>query len=181
MRTGYLCLILVALIALVGLGCNDDNDNENLYLGSDTFFQRVYLGNVPVQEGGTYNIPLAYTTKLRFELSREVTSYSLAQLFSFEIWVTNIDTGQALRLTTANLLENGDLYWPDTTNKIVEYRLTHPMSYILVGGDQYSFGAPGNTFKVDVIFLIGLAKDGTQFALTDDQFYVVWTDSTQTL
>jgi hypothetical protein len=189
MRTRHLWFIFIVLLPmLLSFGCNgdnwfedNDNDNDHLYRGSDTFFQRIYIGNVPIMEGETMNVPLAHVTRIRFELSREVTSYSLAQKFHFEIWVTNLDTMQAFRLTEANLLENGDLYWPDTTNKIVEYRLNHPMSYLLVGGAPVPFGDPGNTFKVNVIFLTGQARDGTQFALTDDEFFVVWTDSSQSL
>jgi len=188
MRTRHLWFIFIVLLpVLLSFGCNgdnwfeDDDDGDYHYLGSDTFFERIFIGNVPIMEGETMNVPLAHVTSIRFELSREVTSYSLAQLFHFEIWVTNLDTMNAFRLTEANLLENGDLYWPDGTNQLVEYRLNHPMSYLLLGGDQISFGNPGNTFKVNIVFLTGQAKDGTQFALTDDEFFVVWTDSSQSL
>jgi len=168
MRIRHIWLIFIVILPMLfSFACNgdnwfedDDDDDGLLYRGSDTFFQHIYIGNVPVQEGETINVPLSHVTFMRFELSREVTSYSLAQLFQFEIWVTNVDTHQTFRLTEANLLENGNLHWPDNTNQVVEYRLNHPMSYLIVGGEQISFGSPGNTFKINVVFLTGQAKDG---------------------
>ncbi len=180
MRTRHLWLIVLALIVLPFTGACEDDD-EDLFGGSDTLLQRFFIGSVAIQADGTYIIPLSSVTTMRFELSREVTRASLGTLFDFEILITNLDTGDVFRITTCNLQENGDLYWPDTTNKVIEFRGSHPFDYLMVGGDAIPIGSPGNTFEVKVVFLIGRAADGTQFALTDDVFYIVWTDSSQTL
>ena len=143
--------------------------------------QRFFIGSVEIQAEGTYNVPLSSASTMRFELSRAVSRASLGTLFDFEILIHNVDTGNVYRVTACNLQENGSLFWPDEANKVIEFRGTHPFDHLLVGGTAIPIGSPGNTFEVKVVYLVGRAVDGTQFALTDDVFYIVWTDSSQTL
>jgi len=175
MRTRYGRLLLVALILMLPLvGCNKDNgDNESNW--SDGFLQRFYIGNVPVQVGETVNVPLASTYSLRFELSRPATLASLTQLLDFQMIIENTDTGVANLLTDCNMAENGELVWTDGSNMNIEFRFNHDMSFFYAGCEKCELGSVGQTFRVRLLFLVGLAEDGNQFALTNDEFYVVWT------
>jgi len=186
MRTRLSWILILAALALIFTGCNslgidDDDDDDGIlhFNGSDTFLQEMRIGNVPIQVGGTYNCPLAITRKITFETSRPVTIESLGQLFQFQFMLTNMDTGMTYLITDANLNSNGDLYFVSDTT--IEYRLFHGLDRLTTGGQDYILGSPGDTFRVDVQFVIGMAKDGTQFAFTDDTFFIVYTDSNQTL
>ena len=181
MRTRHLWLILIALLTVSYSGCSRGNSVEDpFFRGSDSFLEHFYIGNIPVQAGETFNIPLATVSRLRFELDRAVSPASLAQIFGFEIWITNVDRGWVFQLSTCNMLENGDLVWLDETGKLIEYRMLHNMDVVVVGGQSMEMGDPGDLFKVDVRYLFGLAQDGTQFAFSDDEFWVVFTESAQT-
>jgi len=182
MRTRLGLIIVLALIALIFAGCDDNNNNKDLlFNGSDAFIERVYIGNVPVQAGGTSNVPLKHATSMRVELSNPVTRASLAELFHIAFVVTNLDTGTAFHLSEGNMPGNGELYWVDGTNKIIEYRMTHTMDTILIGGDSYSIGLPGDTLEIRILVAVGKAEDGTQFGLTMDEFFIVYTGSNQSL
>jgi hypothetical protein len=183
MRIRLAWLLGICLIALLCAGCDAfDNDNNNadlLFRGSDTWLEHLYIGNVPVQAGNTVNVPLSQTSRIRFEVSREVTPESLGMLFDFQVRIENIDTGMTFLITDANLNENGELYWVDTTNRIIEYRMKHNMSFFRSGGQNYYLGELGDMFRVRVDFLIGQVADGSQFAFWGDEFRVVWTESSQ--
>jgi hypothetical protein len=182
MRTRLGLIIVLAALALIFAGCDNDNNNKDLlFNGSDAFIQRVYIGNVPIQAGGTFNVPLSYTTRMRVELSNPVTRASLAELFHVAFVVTNLDTGDAYHLSECNMPGNGELFWPDDTNKVIEYRMTHAMDRVVIGGDSYSIGSPGDTLEVRILIAVGKAQDGTQFGLTMDEFFIVYTGSNQSL
>ncbi len=175
MRTRYGWLLLGAILLMLPLvGCNNDNDdNESNW--SDGFLQRFYIGNVPVQAGETVNVPLGSTYSLRFELSRPATLASLTHLLDFQMAIENMDNGETALLTDCNMAENGGLVWTDGSNMNIEFRFNHDMSFFYAGGEKRELGSVGQTFKVRLLFLVGLAEDGNQFALTNDEFYVVWT------
>jgi hypothetical protein len=117
---------------------------------------------------------------MRFELNRAVSEQSLAQVFDFEILISNLDEGTTYRLTTCNMAENGNLVWIDGYDgRVVEFRALHPLGTIVAGGQPFSIGSPGNLLKVRVVYLIGQSADGKHWSYTDDTFYIVWTDSDQ--
>lgn len=172
-------LIAIILITVAMVSCTETGNNGT-FGGSDVLIRHMSIGNIPIQVEETHNIPLAQVTKIRFELNRPVTQQSLAQVFNFEILVTNLDTDITYRFMRNTLEENGALVWLDEgENKIVEYRMNHTMDRIIFGGQTYLLGQAGNQFKVDVVFLVGQSSDGRQWSYTDDTFYIVWTDSSQ--
>jgi len=179
MRTLLGWLLAIALTIPLCAGCSGDGNDDPIFGGSDTWIERLYIGNVPVREGSTVNVPLANTYKIRFEVSRAVTQQSLAMLFDFQIRIENIDTGYTFLITDANIDENGDLVWVDGSNRVIEFRMTHDMSYITSGGHDYYLGELGDMFRVTCDFMVGQVADGTQFSLWGDEFYVVWTESSQ--
>jgi len=182
MRIRYGWLIAITIIALTfTAGCNADNNDESVFRGSNSFLNHLYIGNTEVRAGKTVNVPLAQTSRIRFEVGREVTLQSLSQLFDFQIRLENVDTGETFLFTDGNLDENGELVWVGDSNRIVEYRLKHNMDYILSGGERYVLGVVGNMFRVKVDFLVGQNQDGTQFNFVGDEFRVVWTESSQGL
>ncbi len=180
MRNHLSWLIVVALLTCFFISCNGGDSNDGVGLGgSDPTIVQLTLGNIPIQVEKTHNIPLSLIRTMRFELSRPVTMQSLAQLFNFVIYITNTDTGQLFRISECNLDENGELVWIGGSNRIIEYRLDHPMDRILAGGQVHYLGQAGNTLKVEVVFFMAQASDGNQITYTDDTFYIVWTDSHQ--
>lgn len=180
MRDHLSWLIVVALLTCFFISCNGGGSNNGIDLGgSDPTIVHLTLGNTPIQMEKTHNIPLALTSTMRFELNRPITLQSLAQKFNFVIYITNIDTGQVFRISQYNMDENGELVWIEGSNKIIEYRLFHPLDRLVAGGQVYYLGEPGNTLKVEVLFFTAQTTDGNQIALTDDTFYIVWTDSHQ--
>ena len=90
-----------------------------------------------------------------------------------------MDTGLTYSISECNVAENGELVWIEGSNRIIEYRLYHPMDRILAGGQVHYLGQAGNTLKVEVVFFMAQASDGNQITYTDDTFYIVWTDSHQ--
>lgn len=179
MRNHLSWLIVVALLTCFFISCNSGGNNPTGLGGSDPTIVHFTLGNTPIMVEQTHNIPLSLISTMRFELNRPVTMQSLAQKFNFVIHITNVDTGLTYSISEYNLDENGELVWIEGSNLIIEYRLYHPMDRLLAGGQLYSLGEPGNTLKVEIVFFIAQATDGNQIALTDDTFYIVWTDSHQ--
>lgn len=155
----------------------DDNDDDDLFGGSDPFFERVLIGDVPCEVGKTVNIALGDITSMRFETISPVTAQSLSQLFTFLIQIENIDSGLSFNLTDDLLSENGELVWVDFTNRTVEYRMNHPMDYINVGGQKYVLGSSGDLLRINVRNLEGAAEDGSRFKYAGDEFFVLWTES----
>jgi len=151
MRIGL--IITISLITLWFTGCNGGSDDW-----TDPILLQFSLGTTPVRSGETVNVPLAQTTKMVFEFDRPVTYASLQKLLSFQIWVENINTGIAAYYTECSLEANGDLVWPTSSGKTIEFRLSHPMS---VNSCGMSMGYPGDTFRVTVMNLVGEAADGT--------------------
>jgi hypothetical protein len=179
MRNRLSWLIAIILIALFLASC-ESSDNIGSLGASDALIRTLTIGNVPIQVEQTHNIPLSQVTSMRFVLNRPVTEQSLAQVFSFEILISNIDTGQTFRITDANFLDNGDLVWVDGgENKIIEYRMNHPMDRIVSGGQSFSLGMSGNELKVTIVYMVGQSDDGRHWSYADDTFNIVWTDSSQ--
>ncbi|MCX6647157.1 MAG: hypothetical protein NTY09_12495 [bacterium] len=179
MRNRLSWLIAISLIALFMASCDSGSNNGSLG-GSEALIRNLFIGNVPIQVEQTHNIPMSQVTSMRFELNRAVTVQSLTQVFSFEILVSNMDTGQTFRITDSNLEENGEIVWVEGgDNKILEYRMTHTMDRIVSGGQMYMMGTSGNELKVTVVYMVGQSADGMHWSYTDDTFYIVMTDSNQ--
>jgi hypothetical protein len=175
MRTRFGWLVILSLLILVFNGCGSSGGDW-----SDTFLKNMYLGTVQVKSGDTVNVPLASTSSIRFEFNRPVTAESLNRLLSFSIIIENLRNHQYIRVTEDDLTANGDLFWIGDSKTIVEYHLTHPLTYIICGcpGLVYDLlSVPGDTFRITVQNMVGEAEDGTQFAFLDDEFYVIWTGS----
>jgi len=177
MRTRFSWVILLAIIAFMNLGCGlfDGDDDTDGVTWQDAFIERVLVGNVPVQAGATVNIPLDHSYSIRFELSKPVTPASMSILFDYEIWVENLSTGDVFLLKPGLLDTNGELIWVDGSNRVIEYRADQPLSYITTGNYAGRIGSPGDSIRVRIQFLMANAVDGTQIAILDDAFYVVWT------
>ncbi len=176
MRTRFGWLIVFAVITLLFSGCNSlDFNNDDDSNWSDSFLKQMYIGSVPVQADETVNVSLSNTYKLRFELCRPVTNASLNQLLDFEFWIINMDTSQSFLITEGNMNANGQLVFLGDDNTVVEFRYDHDMSFFYSGGQKVEVGSPGQTFKIKLAFLVGQAQDGSQFALMEDEFFIVWT------
>lgn len=171
MRTRFGWLAIFALLILVSTGCGSTGGDYY-----DTFLRNMYVGTIPVRAGETVNIPLHTTYSLRFEFNRPVTVESLNRLLSFTIIIQNMRTGGSMVFTDPYLLSNGELVWANDSNNVVEFHLSHPLTYLNYGGfDPTLGGAPGDTYRVFVQNMVGEAEDGTQFAFVSDEFFVVWT------
>ena len=159
----------------------DDRDNDDLFGGSNSFLERLYIGNSIIEEGDTSNVALSTTDKIRFEVIEPVTSQSISQLLSFLIVIDNLDKDTSFTLTPDILSENGEFVWIGDDNMIVEYRLNHKMNYILSGGQQYILGAPGDELRVRILNLSVAAQDGSIIRFRDDEFFVIWSESSSGL
>ena len=179
MRIRLSWLLAFGLIAVIFAGCNNDNDTnkDQLCYGTDQFLTKLVIGSIPIQNGRTYNIPLAHISSLEFELNRGVTPESFGGSINFQIRIENVDKHTTSLLTESILDQNGDLVWLDLTNRRLEYRMTHNMSYILAGGASHTLGQLGDKFRIRIDFLTGLAADGRAFSFSGDEFYVIWTES----
>jgi len=140
---------------------------------SDGILERLFIGNVEVEPGRTANVPLSDIETIRFEFNEKISQSSLTQMFDFEIWIENLDSSSAAILTKTNLDQNGELYWPDTSNLIIEVHMDHNMSYFWSGGQKVYLGEPGDRYQVTVNYLTGRAQDGSTFNLHGDMFYVI--------
>jgi hypothetical protein len=177
MRIGISSLLAFVLITLIFAGCNNENNKDELFFGSDQLFTKVTIGDVPVQNGHTYNVPLAHISSIRLEMARPVTPESLNGTIDFAIRIENIDKNTTTLLTESVLDENGDLVWLDTSNRTLEFRMTHNMSYVIAGGAPYTLGTLGDRFRIRIDFLTGVAADGRGFSFSGDEFEVIWTES----
>lgn len=178
MRLAWLLpLTILAFSLVVAIGCESDEDDDFFFGGTDPFVENFYIGHVPIKTGAVHNIPLAHVDSLRFEVTRPVTPESLGTTLNFSIRIQNVDNGTTTLLSDSVLDENGQLVWLDDTNRRLEYRMTHNMSFVYSGGQRYTLGKPGDRFKVRIDFLVGRSADGKTFAFTGDEFTVVWTES----
>jgi hypothetical protein len=169
-------LIALALIATIFSGCNNNKEPDQYY-GSDNFFTSISIGDVPIENGKTFNVPLAHVSSIGFELARPVTPAALNGSINFLIHIENVDRGTTTLLTESILDENGNITWLDASNRRLEYRMTHNMSTVISGGTSYSLGKLGDLFRIRIDYLTGTAEDGKPFSLTGDTFYVIWTES----
>jgi hypothetical protein len=176
MRIRLSLLIALALIAMVIGGCNKDK-NEDQFFGSDNFITSITLGDVPIENGKTFNVPLSHISSIGFELARPVTPAALNGSINFSIHIENVDRGTTFLLTESLMDENGNITWLDGSNRRLEFRMTHPMNAIIAGGQPYTLGKLGDLFRIRIDYLTGVAEDGKPFSLAGDQFYVIWTES----
>jgi len=173
--------ILGLITLLVVGGCSvfeGDEDEDVLFCGSNPLIKSLYIGDVPVREGDTVNVALSNVSSIRFILDMPVSEASLATSLDFSIVIENVDKGLSTILNKNILSENGQFVWLDDSNTRIEFRMTHPMSYVMVGGTPLSLGGPGDRFKVHVRFLTVKSQSGHPYSYVDDEFYVVWTKST---
>jgi hypothetical protein len=178
MRIRLLWLMAFAMIAILCSGCSDDNNNGSIVFGgSDSFIQSFYIGDVPVKEGQTVNIPLSHVSILRFDLAKPITPANVSSGLDFSIQIENVDKGNTTVITESVMSENGDLVWVDAGNMTVEFRMSHMMNYVTVGGVNRYLGSVGDRFRFRIQFLRGNAADGKPFTFTSDEFSVVWTQS----
>jgi hypothetical protein len=178
MRTRFGWLIVFALIALaLCAGCSNNDNHDVLFGASDPLLRSLFIGTVAVKNGESVNVPLDHTNSIRFEFNRPVSPESLGTVLDFSIRIENVDKGTTALLTDTVLDENGELVWTDGTDKNVEFRMTHNMSYVDSGGSRYVLGEVGDRFRIHVDFVIGKSADGKNFSFWGDEFFVVWTSS----
>ncbi|HDS29782.1 MAG TPA: hypothetical protein ENN67_01935 [Firmicutes bacterium] len=147
------------------------------YTAFGTLFNAIYIGDVPVKRDETVNVPLSGTSKIRFELARPVSKVSVGLAFNFSLRITNLDTGEAYVLTESMLGENGILYWVGEDNLTIEYRMNHSMKYVLIGGQPYQLGNPGDKLRIQIDDALVMLQDGSLFYMRGDKFDVVWVTS----
>ena len=154
---------------------DSSNDIDGIAPWSDPFVKSVTIGNVPVHDGDTVDVPLNHSYAMRFELSKPVSHASLSTLFDFEIFVDNLSSGQSYLLTPSVLEQNGKLVWVGSGNDVIEYRANQRLSELHTGGFYDMIGSPGDKLRVRIIFLLARSDDGKQISILDDSFYIVWT------
>ncbi len=187
MRNRLNWLVILAFVATVfAAGCNsslefwdDDNGNDLIpYAGSDSWINHMYIGDVPIQAGRTVAIPLHKLSKIRFEVSRPVTRASLDTLFDFRIRIENFDAAWTYVDFTPCLMEqNGELVWVGDSGTVIEYRSFDNLGTI--GGEQNAIGKPGDKLRVRIDFGVAKLEDGTQVQFVGDEFFIIWTESSQ--
>lgn len=178
MRIRIAWMIVILALAGFAISCTDGGEDDEIFFGgSDPILENLYIGTVPVKEGATVNVPLANTNTIRFELSKPVPSTVLETTIDFMIRVENLDRGTTIILTDGILEENGHFVWLDSSNKYIEYRMNHNMTYVLSGGTMYNLGQVGDLFRINIEFITGKSGDGKSFAFWGDEFFVVWTRS----
>jgi hypothetical protein len=167
------------LIALIFAGCqkNDDKGKGTLFYGTDQFLTKLTIGDVPIRNGKTFNLPLAHISSIGFEFAQPVTPESLNGTLEFALRIENIDKGTTALLTSGILDDNGNLVWLDSSNRRLEFRFTHPLNTVTIGGESIALGVLGDRFRIHIDYLTGVAADGNAFSLLGEEFYVVWTAS----
>jgi hypothetical protein len=178
MRTRLACILVTAILVVSAIqGCNGSGTTD--YGGSDTWLQVLSLGDIPVKAGGTTNVPLSQINKIRFEVSKPVSTESLSKLLDFQVIISDLESYVEMVFTDDMLEANGHLVWIGDSRQIVEYRTNGPLSGIPAGTGFMKYCSPGDKFKVKISFAVLELDDGTEAQFVGDEFYIVWTESSQ--
>ena len=181
MKKALTLLGIVSVILILGLlACNDSNNVvTGGFNGSDPIVKEFRIGNVPVSNGGIYNVALGEVNKLAFVLNEEVDPISFVDFLDVKITIYNQDQDTTLILNRPGMLENGSFYIVGD-NKLVEYRLLHYMDRLWIGGVPVDpvFASPGDTLQVTVDSVTGKNRAGEWFSFKLDTFKIVYTSST---
>ena len=169
--------LLLVILCLTLVSCNNGDELDPFaFNGSDPIIKEFRIGNVPITNGGTFVVPLNESSSLTFILSEEIDPITFVDFFDMSISVHNQDTDGTLFLRKATMLENGSFsYIPELRQ--LEYRLSHTMGTVIVGGTPFIFAQPGDTLTVTVDFLVGRNKFGFWFNYSLDKFKIVYAAS----